>query len=164
MIKKLKYLLFALPVLMFASCNDDGSDIPQVSVKTTIYDYYAVDSDPNTLYVTPDNKLTIGEIRIFSLDGEQAGIGEVTYFLNGQPFYVTAMPPYGVALPSKYLAPGVNTLGIEMSIAVVGYEVTYGYLNYKVVYVEDVESLPGGAVYVPAPAGEETPEAPQPQS
>lgn len=155
--KKFKsLLLLALPLIFMASCSD-SDDVPDVSIDYDITGYYQVPND-QTLYITPDCPLTVQSLSIVSLEGKPASLGNVAYNANGVQFYVTAIPPYNTAVPVKLFQEGKNMLTIQMNILVQGYSVYDAAMFFPVILVPDEESLPAGAVYVPNPLEDNTPE------
>lgn len=149
--KKLKYLLLALPLFAFTSCDDDGKDIPDVTLTTEIYGYYYVEGQ-STRYVLPDDELVFGSVSVTDNNGKNSAVTGVIYSINGMGYFAANLQPFSCVIPTNMLLEGNNIITLDMTVAVVGYPVTSLVGEYTFVGVNDASQLPEGAVYVPAPS------------
>lgn len=147
--KKINLFLLALPLIGFASCSDD-KDFPDVNANADIYGYYYVEGQ-STRYVLPDDNLVFGAVNVTSEDGQQVGVVDVNYLINGYDYYLTNVSPFTCVIPTSVFRSGENIVTLDMTLAAVGYELTKGAFGFQFVAVDSEEDLPAGAIYVPVP-------------
>ena len=100
--KKLLYILLALP-LFFASCSDDDNDLPDFRVKVDISGQSEV-TENGVIVIPSGNQFSIDAISIVESDAKEIAIGGVSYYWD----YIlldasNIIPPYGITF---------NTTGI----------------------------------------------------
>ena len=107
--KKLFYLLFALPLLAFmASCDDDDKDLPNVDI--TI-DYSGAVEVDGVVTLAQGEVLTINAINVTSVNTKKKAIlGNVTYYIDGEPVGTTGVAPYSAEVSTDGLDVGAHSL------------------------------------------------------
>lgn len=136
--KKLYYLLMALPLLMLSAC-DDENDLPDVDVLVNIEGATRVN---DILYVVQGDVLDISSITIEDHTKKGAVIGSATYYWDYYNLGGTIVQPYGMEIPTSGLPLGNHLLQIEMSIYAVDYPPCIGFVSYKVVIVKSSDDIP----------------------
>ncbi|MBD5285471.1 MAG: hypothetical protein HDS29_04240 [Bacteroides sp.] len=136
--KKLFYMLLALPLFFFASCNDDDNDLPDFKVKVDISGQSEVTED-GVIVIPSGNQFSIDAVSIVESDAKEIAIGGVSYYWD----YVlldasNIIPPYGITLNTAGISEGDHILQIYMPIFAVGYSPAEALLTYKVKIVEPV--------------------------
>lgn len=138
--KKLLYLLLALPMLL-VSCNDED-DLPQVKMSinysgaaTVDGELYAVQGD--TIYV---DSITIQPVR----EGKRASIISVSYYWDGWLMGVVPQPPFSASIAVTGNKVGKHILSIQMPIVEDGCAAATAYTSYTVNVVASPEDIPGG--------------------
>ena len=137
--KKFFYLLLALPLFAsLAACDDDGKNIPDVSISL---EYSGATLNDGALYVVKGETLAIEGINVTPAPGTgKATLGQTTYLWDGVPFYTTDM------------SEGPHTLTINAQIFQIDKSTGWGVFQYKVVIVPDTDNQPddeGGGTDVP---------------
>lgn len=140
--KKLYYfLLLALPVLMFASCDDEKS-LPKVDVSVQIDGGVSVD---NEIYVVQGDTLTVESINVVNKEqGKNAIITSATYSWDYVYVGVSVTPPYGAEFVTDNMPLGSHLLQIECPLYAVDKSPAMMYMAYKVKIVESVDDIPSG--------------------
>lgn len=140
--KKLYYfLLMALPVIMFASC-DDKDNLPDVDVSITVDGGVSVD---NVLYVVQGDVLKIESVNVTNRQaGKNAALGPVTYIWDGIPVGVSVEAPFGAEFNTENMAIGKHILQLQAPVYAVDKSVGRVYMVYKVQIVEDAADIPEG--------------------
>lgn len=111
--KKLFYLLAALPLLFFASCHDDD-DLPDVNVSI---DYSGAKTVEGVAYVVQGDTLSIDSVYVTPVNPNQrAIIGSVTYYLDQRLLGYAPVQPFSVGIPTGFLPVGNHMLRLEMSV------------------------------------------------
>ncbi len=142
--KKLFYLLLALPLFAFVACSDDDKDIPNVDVNVAISGAYQVPDD-NVIYVVQGETMTIDDVTLTSHTGKEAVISSVTYVWDYVSVGTSVISPFTRSFEMVDVAPGNHVLQLNMVIAAVGYPITNGVVAYPVKVVASVDDLPAGA-------------------
>lgn len=140
--KKLYYLLLALPLFaILAACDDDDKNIPEVSLSI---EYSGGTLNDGTLYVVEGDTLKIDALVVTPAPGTgKAVLGQTTYLWDGRPFYTTGIAPFSVAIGTADMAEGNHTLTINSQIFQEGKSIGWGIFQYKVVIVAAPEDQPG---------------------
>lgn len=140
--KKLYYfLLLALPVMMFASCDDDNS-LPSVDVSIQIDGGVGVN---NEIYVVQGDTLSVESINVVNKEhGKNAIITSATYSWDYAFVGVSVTPPYGAEFVTENMPIGEHLLQIECPVYAVDKSPAMMYMAYKVKVVESVDDIPAG--------------------
>ncbi|MDE6368684.1 MAG: hypothetical protein K2K94_05550 [Muribaculaceae bacterium] len=140
--KKLYYfLLLALPVMMFASCDDENS-LPSVDV--TIQNDGGV-SVNDEIYVVQGDTLSVESINVVNKEhGKNAIITSATYSWDYAFVGVSVTPPYGAQFITENMPIGEHLLQIECPVYAVDKSPAMMYMAYKVKVVESVDDIPSG--------------------
>lgn len=145
--KRLFYALFALPLLLMASCSNDD-DMPEVSFKVNYSGATCVDG---VFYVVAGDTFSIDGITVTPADGtNQAAIGAVTYGWDYMTFGTNIQPPFGIELNTAELGPGSHILQMEASVLQVDKAVAIAYFKYPVQIVASADDIPSGTTVSPA--------------
>ncbi len=136
--KKLLYILLALP-LFFASCSDDDNDLPDFRVKVDISGQSEV-TENGVIVIPSGNQFSIDAISIVESDAKEIAIGGVSYYWD----YIlldasNIIPPYGITFNTTGIPEGDHILQIYMPIFAVGYSPAEALLTYRVKIVAPVE-------------------------
>lgn len=135
--KKLFYLLFALP-LFFVACDDDN-DLPNVEVYATFEGGTQVG---DSYYVVQGDELQVTGVTLVNHDTKEAAIGGVRYFWDYMPIGTTITQPYAINIATAELPVGSHLLQAEMPIYAVGYSICTGFMAKKIVIVASTEDIP----------------------
>lgn len=140
--KKLLLLLFALPLLMFNSCNND-EDLPKVDIEMTLSNVSQVG---NTFYAVKGDVVTINGVSVKSLTSKDAAVTNVIYRLSKGAAYAWVVPsseePYNYSFSTEDLAEGTYTLVVNATILQVDKSIANGVFGYP---IQIVDQLPDGA-------------------
>lgn len=135
--KKLFYLLLALPLFMVA-CSDDD-DLPQVDITATFDGGTQVNGN---YYIVKGNTLVVEGMSLVNYGKDEATIGGVRYFLDYMPIGTSIVSPYGISIITDNLPVGNHLLQAEMPIYAVGYSLCTGYITKKIVVVSESADIP----------------------
>lgn len=161
--KKLFYLLIALPLAFFASCSNDD-DLPQVDLTLTVsgvtqYDnaFYAVqgeeesgtdgqksdaDSEENEV---PTNIISIEGLTAKSLTNKNATVVNAVYYLDGRILPPSFETSYVCQIPTDMLGIGTHTLSVTANVLQEDKSIANTALNFPLKIVANYEDLPAGA-------------------
>ena len=140
--KKLIYLLMALP-LLFVSCDDDD-DLPKVKIGIETSGCKIVDG---TIYVVQGDTLGIDSISITPIDPKnKVALASVNYFWDRMYVETTNIPPFAFAITTGNLMTGRHLLQMRGSVLAVNYAPAIAYIDYTVMVVESAEDIPSGKV------------------
>lgn len=149
--KKLLYLLFAVPFLFFTACDDDDK-IPDVDLTVTFQDC-AVDKDANTIYVVQGKEFKIASINLIVNEDKKGELGVVNYYIDGFRIGASVQKPYEATISTSGFSVGSYLLNIEAGIYVVDYPVCVGVTGYTIKVVAAEEDIPATAVPNPSISG-----------
>lgn len=143
--KKLIYLLLALPLAFFAtSCSDDDS-LPNVDVTFT-FDNAAVKD--GVVYVNQADTLLITNIETKAVNSDKAAtIANVRYFWNYIPAPGLTWSNLPIEIPMAEMPlvkSGNNVLGMDATILEVDKSIAYSYFRIPIATVADDASFPDG--------------------
>lgn len=137
--KRLLFLLLALPLLM-TSCKDDD-DMPNVDFNVDITGGVNVGG---VIYVVKGDTLKINSVEIVSHDDKNAAIGAVSYFWDGNFLLTNPIPPYGIKITTGQMAINKHHLHFNCPVYVVDYPILTAYFDYQVRLVDVPDSIPEG--------------------
>ena len=141
--KKLLYILIALP-LAFIACDDDDDDFPEVRMSVTASGMTATDG---TLYVVQGDTLSIDSIGVTSVSSDKrVAIGAATYYWDYQYLVTNVLKPYYCSIVTKDIPIGNHLLQIECSLLAVGYPPVTAFLSYPVKIVSSADDIPDDAI------------------
>ena len=135
--KKLFYLLIALPLFM-VSCSDDN-DLPNVSITANFEGGTQVNG---SYYVVQGDTLFVEGMTLENYGKENATIGGVRYFLDHLTLGSSIVAPYGITIITDNLPVGNHLLQAEMPIYAVGYSICTGYIAKKITIVSEASDIP----------------------
>lgn len=140
--KKVYYfLLMALPILFFASCDDEKS-LPDVDVSIQIEGGVRVDG---IIYVVQGETFSVEAINIQNREqGKEALITSATYSWDYRYAGVSVTPPFGAEFETEGMELGKHLLQIECPVFAVDKSPASLYMAYKVMIVESSEDIPQG--------------------
>ena len=136
--KKLFYLLLALPLLSLVSCSDDD-DMPNVEVVATFEGGTQVG---DVYYVVQGDEFQVTGVNLINHGDKEATLGGVRYFWDYMPIGTTITAPYALNISTAELPVGSHLLTAEMPIYAVGYSMCTGYMGKKVQIVAEPEDIP----------------------
>lgn len=137
--KKLFYLLLALPVFMGMISCDSDDEFPPVDITVSIDGATRVG---NTLYVVQGDTLDIASINMVDNTSKGAVIGSATYFWDYYRVGGTIVKPYGMSFDTADVALGLHLLQVQISIYAVDYAPCMGYISYNVAVVSSESDIP----------------------
>ena len=150
--KKLVYLLLALPLMVIAAaCSDDDSNLPDVSIHVDYKNAKVVDRQ---VYVVKGDTLVVDPIYVKSnREGKNAAIvGGVSYWWDGVPYSfrlpngtlvnLNPVPPYRVTVPTAEAEVGDHSLTLLMNIAQEGSELASAAAGITVNVVASADDIP----------------------
>lgn len=137
--KKVIYLLFALP-LFLASCHDDNK-LPDVSLDVKMSGQTEI-TDDGVVVVPQGTKFIIEGISIAesSVVKKDVALGGATYFWDYALLGTNIVQPFGIELDTSSAPVGNHLLQIEIPVLAVGYSPATAYIAYKVSIVEPEET------------------------
>ncbi len=136
--KKLFYLLFALPLLSLVACHDDD-DIPNVEIIATFEGGTQVG---DVYYVVQGDELQVTGVNLVNHGTKEAALGGVRYFWDYMPIGTTITAPYALNISTAEIPVGSHLLTAEMPIYAVGYSLCTGYMGKKIKIVAEAEDIP----------------------
>ena len=131
--KKLFYLLFALP-LFLASCHDDNK-LPEVSLDVQMTGQTEI-TDKGVVVVPQGTVFSVSSITIASSSAEQTALGGASYWLDYVFLGSTIVEPFKIDIDTSTLPVGNHLLQIEVPVLAVDYSPATAYLAYKLQIVE----------------------------
>lgn len=146
--KKLFYLLVALP-LVFFSCDDDDDDFPDVSVSVKTSGAVVADG---TIYVVQGDTLSVDSIGVSMVNsGKRVVIGAASYYWDYAFIGTNVLKPYNWAFDTERVPIGSHLLQIECSLLAVDYAPVTAYFSYPIKIVSSVNDIPSGGTDSPKP-------------
>ncbi len=141
--KKLYYLLLiALPVLCFASCDDNDKNLPDVEVSIKVDGGVSVDG---VLYVVQGDTLNVKCVDVTNREqGKEALITSAAYTWDYTFLGVSVTPPFGVKIATDQISLGDHLLQITCPVFAVDKTPAKLYMAYKVDIVESTDDIPTG--------------------
>ena len=136
--KRLYYLLLALPLAFFASCDDDN-ELPEVTFDVTMSG--GVESN-GQIYIVQGETLAVDEVKVTSDTDKTATLGATTYYWNGLPVGTTIVVPFAWEFDTTDLAPGAYGLQIQTNVYQTDKAPGVALLSYIVNVVESEDQLP----------------------
>lgn len=138
--KRIFYLLLALPVLLFLSSCDDDNDLPDVSLSI---EYDGAVEDDGVLYVVQGDTLNVIALRAVPAEGtKEAAISAVGYFWDGIPQGETNISPFPISIVTTDIEAGSHYLGVNATVLQVGKEVGFAVAYFPVTIVAAESDLP----------------------
>lgn len=139
--KRILYILLALPLLMLSSCSNDD-ELPQVEFDVSFSGATNVDG---TFYVVKGDMFTMDGITVTPVSGsKQATIGAVSYIWDYIAYGTVIEPPFTMSLQTSNLPAGRHVLQMEASVLQVDKAIAMAYFSYPVVIVDSADEIPSG--------------------
>ena len=130
--KKLYYLFLLLPFSLLFSCSDDK--ISPVDMTLTLDGVSLVD---NAYYTVAGETVSVEDLQVKSLDGKNAAVTNVVFYLNDVPF-LNGFSTEGLSAGNYSLNITGNLIQVDASIKIFT-------VNYPLTIVDSEEDLPSGA-------------------
>ena len=140
--KKILSLLLFLPlVAIFASCDDDGKDIPDVAISIETVNPVSTDG---AIYVVQGDTLNVkGVVLEAQGDTKQALTTSVSYYFDYVYMGTSYQPPFGMKiLTTEDIPVGSHLLEIELPVYAVDKEISQAYVQFPVTVVASEDELP----------------------
>lgn len=147
--KKLLYLLFALP-LFFVSCSDDD-DLPNFQLQIDMTGQTEI-TDNGVIVVPQGTPFTVESIKAVNPSVKDLTIGGATYYWDYVFQGSTLIAPFGMEFNTENLPLGSHLLQIYMPVFAVNYSPAEAVASYTIKIVE------------PLSEGEPTPDTPATQT
>lgn len=139
--KKLLFLLLALPLLM-VSCDDDDN-FPKVQLKI---DGSGGVTHEGYIYLLQGDTLSIDSIGIVSAESTSGvKITGANYYLDYRPVWSTVVAPFGYKLETGTLATGSHILEIQCPVLAVGYSPAVAFVSYQLRIVDSEDDMPSSS-------------------
>ncbi len=143
--KKLLYLLIALPLLALGACHNDDDNHPDVNIGFT---YSGITEVDGTFYAVKGDTIDIDSVFVNPVNPSQkAAIGAVNYVFDGQPLGMVPAPPFAFSLLSEPMPLGNHTLRLQMTVFQEGKTASIAWLTVPLAVVADSADIPS----TPAP-------------
>lgn len=140
--KKLFYLLFALPFMMVA-CSDDDNDLPKVDISVDFENVAEVDG---SFYVVKGEPIEISAINVTNREaGKKALATAAIYYLDGYRLGASVISPFAFEISTDNLSAGEYNLNIETEVFAVDKAPAFAVLGYKIVVVDSADDIPSDA-------------------
>lgn len=137
--KKLLYLLLALPMMGLITSCDDNDDLPPVDITVDIDGATRVG---NVLYVVQGDTINVESISMVDNTAKGAVIGSAVYYWDYYRVGGTIEKPYGMSFSTNGVADGMHLLQMRISIYAVDYSPCIGYVSYNVAVVPSIDDIP----------------------
>lgn len=134
--KKLFYLLFALPLLLL-SCSDDNN-LPEFDVRVTFSEGTHVEN--GVITVPQGEQFTIESIVPVNSNAKDIAFGAVTYQLDYGLNYTAVLAPYAMTFDTSNFPVGRHLLRIFFPVYAVDYSPAQALIDYTLVITEPVEN------------------------
>lgn len=134
--KRLLYLLFALP-LFLASCSDDD-DLPSFQLQVDMKGQTEI-TDKGVIVVPQGTPFTIESIQAVNPSVKDLTIGGATYYWDYVFQGSTLVAPFGMKFNTENLPLGSHLLQIYMPIFAVNYSPAEAVASYTIRIVEPLE-------------------------
>lgn len=144
--KKVLYLLMALP-LFLASCDDDDNDFPRVKIGVEVSGCQVVDG---VIYVVQGDTLSVDSLSVVAVDGKtRVAIAAVNYYWDRMYVETNVIPPFQFTIDTGKAMIGRHLLHIRSSLLAVDYPPVIAYLDYPVKIVASPQDIPDGTITEP---------------
>ena len=134
--KKLYYILFALPMLFLAACSDDDK-VPEFDVEVTFAP--EVNVVDNVITVPQGESFTIESVRPVNSNAKEITFGTVTYQIDYGLGFPTMTQPYTATFNTDGLRVGRHILRIFIGVWAVDYSPANAIVSY---YLDITEPVP----------------------
>ena len=134
--KRLIYLLFALP-LFFVSCSDDD-DLPNFQVQIDMKGQTEI-TDKGVIVVPQGTPFTVESITIVNPSVKDITLGGATYYWSYVFQGSTLVAPFGMVFNTENLPLGSHLLQIYMPVFAVDYSPAEAVASYTIKIVEPLE-------------------------
>ena len=126
---------------LVSSCDDDGSDLPEVSFKLNISGG-TQNTEDNKIHVTKGVPLVINSLEVTPTNGNETILGTTTYYLNGMALFQTYIPPFAARFETAMLTPGDYIFQIQTNVYQVDKTAAVCVLSYDLVIDAPNEEQP----------------------
>ena len=134
----------ALPVVFFASCDDNDNNLPNVNVSIDISGGVRVD---DIIYVVKGDTLKVEKINVVNREqGKNAIINSASYSWDYHYMGISTVPPFGASIVTDDMEIGHHLLQIECPVYAVDKSAAKLYMAYKVDVVSSSDDIPEGTV------------------
>lgn len=139
--KKIMWLLLALPLMaVMTSCHDDD-DLPDVILTVNYENAVNVDE---VLYVVQGDTLIIDSVAVSPAtpQGKAVQLLGVSYRWNGWLVGTTLIPPFSAGIPTTNFAPADYILGMECPVIQIDKTPGTAFITRKVRVVASEDDIP----------------------
>lgn len=141
--KKMMYLLLALPMLMLAACDDDDNKVAQV---TFSMDYSGATEVDGVYYVVEGTPFVIDGVSVTPVrQGVKAIVTQVSYGVDGTFLGTSLAEPFGATIPTEGMALGRHTLTMQMPVMEEGCAPSNAFVKVPFEVVAADSDIPGDA-------------------
>ncbi len=147
--KRLLYLLFALP-LFFVACSDDD-DLPSFQLQIDMKGQTEI-TDKGVVVVPQGTPFTIESIKAVNPSVKDLALGGATYYWDYVFQGSNIVSPFGMVFETENLPLGSHLLQIYIPVLAVNYSPAEAVVSYTIKIVEPLEE------------GEPTPDTPESQT
>ncbi len=136
--KKLLYLLVALPMIMLSACHDDD-DLPNVDLDIQ---FSGVTVKDDVIYVVQGEPITIESVSLINNTDKKGTLGVVSYYWDYIRVGSQVVAPYTATFETTGDPVGNHILSLDCGIYVEDYPVCFGAAQFKIKIVESEDDLP----------------------
>jgi hypothetical protein len=136
--KRLYYLLLALPLLCFVACDSDD-DLPEVTFNMQMSGGLDYDGE---IYIVQGDTLRVEALTVTPTNAQNTVLGATTYFWNGYPVLTTVVAPYKCEFYTAGCVPGAYALQARTNVYQVDKTIAVAWLSYRVNIVATEDDLP----------------------
>lgn len=140
--KKLFYLIMALP-LLFVACDDDD-DFPSVKINVETSGCKIVNG---VMYVVQGDTLSLDSISVVPMHkDESVVVVAVNYYWDRMYVETNNLSPFQFAVDTEGMMPGRHLLQLRMSLVSVNYAPVIALIRYPIMVVLSEQDIPDGNI------------------
>lgn len=137
--KKILYLLLALPFVGLTACNND-EELPNVTLQIETEGATEVD---NVYYVIQGDVFEITSLTAVPVrQGAKASVANVFYTLDGRPYGASPIAPFGQKFDTTNLVTGTHKIGATMNVFEEGCTPAEAWMGFELVVVSNEDEIP----------------------
>lgn len=138
--KKLFYLLLALPLALLASCSKE--EVAPFNMTLTMGN---VTTSGTTFYAVQGEDVTIEGLEVQATGNSKTDVANVMFYLDGMPLLGIPGAPFNGTFSTANIPAGQHTIGVSGTLLQVDHSLKTIAVNYPFTIVESQDDLPSGA-------------------
>lgn len=140
--KRLYYLLLALPLLVGFTACDDNDDVPPVDVTVTLNGAAVVDG---IVYVVQPDGFSVESVNLINNGTKNAVLGSVVYIWDYRRVGESVIQPYAFDFNTSASQLGNHLFQVEAAVYAVDYSPCVALVTMPVKVVASVDDIPSGS-------------------